>query len=281
MASFVFQMNKRNIDVCVISDLHLGTFGCQAKTIVSYLRSISPKILVLNGDIIDIWQFSKHYFPESHMQVIKEIFSLLSKGTKVYYITGNHDEKFRAYSDLELGYFSLTDKLLLEIDGKKVWIFHGDVFDATTKGSARMLAKLGGLGYDILILLNQMINWCLKMVGKEKMSFSKKVKSSVKKTVAWIGNFEDTASELAIEKGYDYVVCGHIHQPQIRQVTNEKGSVTYMNSGDWVENCTALEYCEKQWTIHTHLQHETIAKSGEKMVPNVIEDAISVLLQTA
>src|ERR1700743_1045722 len=141
-----------------------------------------------------------------------------------------------------MGKFSLSDKVMLEINGKKTWIFHGDVFDATTKGSAKLLAKLGGHGYDLLILINSFINWCLKAMGREKMSFSKKVKNSVKKAVAWIGDFEQTAAELAIEKKYDYVICAHKPQPQKRVIETKDGSVTYMNSGDWIENLTSLEY---------------------------------------
>ena len=174
-------MNKRNIEVLVLSDIHLGTYGCHAKELINYIRSVQPKVLILNGDIIDIWQFRKHYFPASHMQVIKEIFSLMSKGTEVIYITGNHDESMRRYSGLKMGNFQLADKYVMNIDGKKTWLFHGDVFDATTKGSAKIIAKLGGQGYDLLILLNRAINWLLKLIGKEKMSLSKKVKNGVKK----------------------------------------------------------------------------------------------------
>ena len=137
-------MTKRTLDVVVLSDIHLGTYGCHAKELVNYLKSISPQLLILNGDVIDGWQFSKSYFPTAHMQVIKEILDLLSRGTRVVYITGNHDEILRRYSDLALGNFQLTDKLVIEMNGEKTWIFHGDVFDATTKGSAKIIAKLGG-----------------------------------------------------------------------------------------------------------------------------------------
>ena len=245
-------MKRREVEVVVMSDLHLGTFGCNAKEIVDYLKSIHPQILVLNGDIIDGWQFKKSYFPVIHMQVIKEIMNLLSMGTRVIYITGNHDEMMRRYSDLQIGNFQLTDKIVMEINGKMTWIFHGDVFDATTKGGAKLLAKLGGQGYDLLIIINSVINWFLKLMGKEKMSFSKKVKNGVKKAVSWIGDFEQTAAELAIEKKYDYVICGHIHQPQKRVITTDKGSVIYLNSGDWIENLTALEYNNNDWSIYQY-----------------------------
>jgi len=122
-------MEKRALDVVVISDVHLGTYGCRAKELVAYLKSIHPNILILNGDIIDGWQFTKRYFPASHMAVIKEILNLITKGTRVFYITGNHDELLRRYADFQLSHFTLTDKLVLEIDNKMTWIFHGDVFD--------------------------------------------------------------------------------------------------------------------------------------------------------
>jgi len=243
-------MLNRKPEVVVISDIHLGTYGCHATELVSYLRSIDPKLLILNGDIIDIWQFRKRYFPASHMQVIKEIFSMMSKGTKVIYITGNHDETLRRYSGLEMGNLQLVDKLVIEINGEKTWIFHGDVFDSTTKGSAKLIAKLGGHGYDLLIVLNRAINWMLKSMGKDKMSLSKKVKNGVKKAVSWISDFEQTAAELAIENQYRNVICGHIHQPQIKSVNTPKGSVTYMNSGDWVENLTSLEYDKNGWRLN-------------------------------
>lgn len=249
-------MQKRIIDVVVISDLHLGTYGCHAAEIVNYLQSISPQLLILNGDIIDGWQFSKRYFPASHLQVIKEILNLLSNGTRVVYITGNHDEMLRRYSDIQLSNFQLVDKLVLEINGKMTWVFHGDVFDNTTKGSAKLIAKLGGHGYDWLILINRFVNWGLKKLGRPKLSFSKKIKNSVKKAVSWIADFEQTAAELAIEKKYDYVICGHIHQPQKRTIETKEGSVIYMNSGDWVENLTALEYHDKEWAIYQYNEKE-------------------------
>ncbi len=282
-------MNKRNIEVLVLSDIHLGTYGCHATELVNYLRSIQPKVLILNGDIIDIWQFRKHYFPASHMQVIKEIFSLMSKGTQVIYITGNHDESMRRYSGLHMGNLQLADKYVMNIDGKKTWIFHGDVFDATTKGSAKIIAKLGGHGYDLLILVNRAINWLLHLVGREKMSLSKKVKNGVKKAVSWIGDFEQTAAELAIEKDYQYVVCGHIHQPQIRTVKTDKGSVIYMNSGDWIENLTSLEYNNGEWEIYQYNEKEmTIPKADikvfkeENRIPilNIITDEVAVLFNS-
>jgi UDP-2,3-diacylglucosamine pyrophosphatase LpxH len=276
-------MIKRPVDVAVISDIHLGTYGCHANELLTYLKSISPQILVLNGDIIDGWQFSKRYFPVSHMSVIKEIFSLASKGTRVVYITGNHDEALRRYSDLSLGNFLLTDKFLLEIDGKTTWIFHGDVFDNTTKGSAKILAKLGGHGYDLLILLNRLVNFISKMLGKEKVSLSKKVKNAVKKAVTYINNFETTVAELAIEQKYDNVICGHIHMPAKKKIETTAGSVMYLNSGDWIENLTALEYTDKEWTIYQHdqsLAAAVVRPDKRKPELNVVAEEVSYYLNS-
>ena len=240
---------KREVEVVVLSDIHLGTYGCHAKELVAYLKSVSPKVLILNGDVIDGWAFSKRYFPNSHMAVLSEFFKMMKKGTQVIYITGNHDEFLRKYTDLSMGNLFLTDKYLLEIEGKKHWIFHGDVFDHTTSGSAKFIAKLGGMGYDWLILVNRAINWILEKFGKGKVSLSKKVKNSVKKAVKFIGDFEKKATEIAINNHYDYVICGHIHQPADKIWTTEKGSVHYLNSGDWIENLSWFEFDKGNWNL--------------------------------
>jgi UDP-2,3-diacylglucosamine pyrophosphatase LpxH len=275
-------MEKRSLDVVVISDLHLGSYGCRAKELVSYLKSIAPNILILNGDIIDCWQFSKHFFPPTHMQVIKEVMQMITRGTRVFYITGNHDEMMRKYSDTQIGNFTLTDKLVLEIDNKMTWVFHGDVFDNTTRNSAKFLAKLGSKGYNLLIRFNRLINFLLKLVGQERVSISKMVMAGVNKAVSKINDFETIAAELAIEKKYDFVICGHIHKPQKRVVENEKGKVTYLNSGDWVEHCTALEYKQNEWSIYEFDEKEfpLLHKAEVQPEVNVVTDEISFYISS-
>jgi len=241
-------MEKRNVEIVVISDVHLGTYGCHAKELLKYLKSIKPKTLVLNGDIIDIWQFSKRYWPETHMKILRKLMKFVAEGVNVYYLTGNHDELLRKFADMHLGTFHLQNKLILELDGKKAWFFHGDIFDVTMQHS-KWLAKLGAVGYDTLILLNSIVNSMLTFFGREKMSFSKKIKAKFKDAVKFINSFEETAAELAIENGYQYVVCGHIHQPEKRSVLAKDGEVLYLNSGDWVENLTALEYNAGNWEV--------------------------------
>jgi UDP-2,3-diacylglucosamine pyrophosphatase LpxH len=250
-AQTVKNEKKRKVDVVVISDVHLGTYGCHAAELVSYLRSVKPGMLILNGDIIDMWQFSKNYFPKKHMQVVKEIIKMASKGIPVYYITGNHDELLRKFTGFELGNLHLCNKLLLDLDGKKAWIFHGDVFDVTMQ-HAKWLTRLGAIGYDALILLNACTNFIMTRLGREKISLSKKIKNSVESAVKYINQFEDICADIAIRNQYDYVVCGHIHQPEIRTIRNNDGEVCYLNSGDWVENLTALEYHEGSWSLYQY-----------------------------
>jgi UDP-2,3-diacylglucosamine pyrophosphatase LpxH len=246
-------MAKRKVQVAVISDVHLGTYGCRARELNKYLKSIDPEILVLNGDIIDIWQFSKRYWPDSHMKIVQRVFKMLGNDTKVYYLTGNHDEMLRKFTDFKMGKLEILDKLVLNLDGKKAWIFHGDVFDITMK-NAKWLAKLGAVGYDTLIMINWVVNWFSeKILRKGKVSLSKKVKNSVKSAVKFIDDFEQTAIDIAIEKGYEYVLCGHIHQPAMREVKTEKGKTLYLNSGDWIENLTALEYNDGAWSMYQHI----------------------------
>jgi UDP-2,3-diacylglucosamine pyrophosphatase LpxH len=276
-------MNKRSIDVAILSDLHLGTYGCRAKEIVTYLKSISPQILILNGDIIDIWQFTKHYFPPTHVAVIKEILNLMTSGTRVIYVTGNHDEMLRRYSDLQSGQFQLTDKLVIEIDHKMMWIFHGDVFDNTTKGSAKFWAKMGSNGYAVLLGFNRFINKLMKFFGREKVSLSKKVMQKVNESIIKIDEFETLVAELAIEKKYDYVICGHIHQPQKRMISNKEGSVVYLNSGDWVEHLTSLEYYDNDWHIYKYEESKlkTInVKEMKRQVTDVMTDQIAIYLHS-
>jgi UDP-2,3-diacylglucosamine pyrophosphatase LpxH len=242
---------KREVDLVIISDVHLGAFGCHAKELLHYLRSIKPKMLILNGDIIDIWQFRKRYFPKSHLMVIRHLTGMIAKNTKVIYITGNHDELMRKFVKFNLGSFQMVNKLLIELDGQKTWIFHGDVFDITMQYS-KWLARFGSFGYDLLILLNSFTNFLLTSIGREKISFSRKIKHGVKRAVSYINKFEETAAGIAISKGYANVICGHIHQPEIRTISNAQGSVTYMNSGDWIENLSALEFHEGEWRIYNY-----------------------------
>lgn len=268
---------KRKVEVAVISDVHLGTYGCHAKQLLTYLNSINPKTLILNGDIVDIWQFNKRYFPKSHLQVIKKIMDFAADGADVIYITGNHDEMLRKFSGTKIGNISIVDKKVMTLDGKKAWFFHGDVFDASIQ-NAKWLAKLGGYGYDLLILFNRFVNWILVTMGKERYSLSKKIKNSVKRALKYISDFEEVATDLAIENGYDYVICGHIHQPKMIIKKNKKGETMYLNSGDWIENFTALEYQFKRWKIYNYKTDKRSAFFADEAIKTMdIQDLISAI----
>jgi len=232
---------RRRVQVAVVSDIHLGTYGCHARELLRYLKSIRPQVLVLNGDIVDIWQFSKNYWPPAHMRVVRYLAGLAAKGTKIHYLTGNHDELLRKFAGLKIGQFHLDNKLVLDLPHGRTWLFHGDVFDVTMR-HARWLARLGGQGYDLLILINRLANFLLDKLGRPRVALSKLIKERVKTAVAAVTNFEETAAAIAADEGYRYVACGHIHQPEIKEVTTARGPITYLNSGDWVENLTALEY---------------------------------------
>ena len=270
---------KRNVDIVVISDVHLGTYGCHAKELLLYLKSIKPKTVIINGDFIDIWQFSKSYWPKSHMKIIKHLINWISKKVKVVYITGNHDEMLRKFTGLKMGSFTIVNKPILILpDNTTAWFFHGDVFDVTMQHS-KWLAKLGAIGYDTLIIINRFVNFISENIFKKgKLSLSKKIKNSVKSAVKFINNFEQTAADIAISNKYEFVICGHIHQPEIKEIKNNHGSTMYLNSGDWIENLTALGYAEGEWSMYKFNKAEMadlkISKEEDELTTTQLYDEL-------
>lgn len=273
---------KRKVDLVVLSDLHLGTQGCQATELLKYLKSIRPRTLVLNGDIIDIWQFKKRFFPKSHLKVVKHLIGLASGNCTVYYITGNHDEMFRKFSGMRIGRLRMVNELKLELDGKMVWFFHGDIFDVVMQYS-KWLAKLGAIGYDGLIWLNTQVNWLIRMLEMEPVSFSSKIKKSVKGAVKFINTFEVTAATVAARKGIDSIICGHIHHPEMKDIKVDRAVVHYKNSGDWIENLTSLEYNKGVWRIFSFRKDYVEPTSEpdvefEKMIDMEVKDLFNNML---
>ncbi len=244
------ELKKRRIEIAVISDVHLGTSRCHAEELLAYLSSIRPKKLILNGDIIDGWEFDKRFFPPAHFRVIKKVFSMAANGTEVYYICGNHDEMLRKFNNHSMGHFHIRNKLLLNLDGKKAWIFHGDVFDLSLQNT-KWIARLGNRGYSILLKLNRVVNRWISKNGKPKISLASQIAQSPKAN-QYIADFKKTVTDLAIRNTYDYVVCGHIHHPGKEWFETDAGSCVYLNSGDWVGNLTALEYHFKRWKIYRY-----------------------------
>lgn len=251
-------MEKRKLDIAVLSDLHLGAYGCRAKEICRYLSTIDPAMLILNGDIIDAMQLPKQYWPKTHMQVVKQITSMLARGVKVYYITGNHDKAMRRFEHFTIGDFHIVHKLILHHNnGEKSWIFHGDTFDAIREHT-RWLTRLGTIGYALLNSLNGIQNFFRIRTSKESPSVSKKLKRSARFAEKYILPFKKTVCELAAHKNYRYVICGHLHRPEITEFNTKKGSVLYLNAGDWIENLTALEFRNHHWTLYEYAKDQTV-----------------------
>ena len=220
-----------------ISDIHLGTRGCNATMLVDFLRGIECETLYLVGDIIDGWRLSKGwYWPDAHNEVIRQLLKLAHRGTRVVFIAGNHDEMLRDYVGMTFGGIELVDEAIhVTADGRHLLVTHGDAFDGVVL-YARWLAFLGDKAYSILLRANVLFNAIRKQLKLPYWSMSAYIKRRVKNAVQYVCNFEEAVAHEAQARGLDGIVCGHIHYAEIRQI----GNVTYYNDGDWVESCTAL-----------------------------------------
>jgi len=232
-----------------ISDVHLGTKFAQADLLLNFLKHTESENLFLVGDIIDGWAIKRKFkWYQSHSNVVQKILKIAKKGTKVYFITGNHDEFIRPFVPLILGdSLEVTNELEYEaIDGNKYLITHGDFFDMVTM-TKKWLAVLGDYGYDLILHLNLVLMKIFKLFKiKTKWSLSKFVKDNVKKSVSFINDYENILSTYAKKNGYDGVICGHIHKAEIRNIND----IHYINCGDWVESCSAIvETFDGKWEM--------------------------------
>ena len=243
------QETIRKLDVSVISDVHLATLASKAKPLLQYLKSIQPQTLVLNGDIIDSWRFSRNYFPKAHLKVIRQLVKMIEKGVQIVYITGNHDDVFRKFNNTRLGNFSIVNQLELNQANQKVWIFHGDVFDHIIHHSP-WLAKFGAAAYGLLTVLNKMVNKVLRAFGGEDMILYKSMKDRILKEKKVLTNFEKAIGRAALSKNVDLVICGHTHIPVDKTISSENGQIRYINCGDWVEHFSAAECLDGNWSLN-------------------------------
>jgi len=220
-----------------ISDIHLGTRGCNAEMLIDFLDHVDSETMYLVGDIIDGWRLKKKFFwPASHNDVVWRLLKRARRGTRVVYIPGNHDEVFRQFSGLDFGGVEIRRKAIHETaDGRRLLVLHGDEFDAITMAH-RWLAHAGDAAYNILMALNRWLNAFRRTFGMPYWSLSKHAKAKVKKSVEFISHYEDVVAHAAGIRGVDGVVCGHIHTAEIRDIAG----IEYYNDGDWVEGCTAL-----------------------------------------
>ncbi len=218
-----------------ISDIHLGTKGCQAKKLLDFLKTHSADTLYLVGDIVDMWALSrKIYFPKSHVNVMKKILTL-SKNTTIYYVRGNHDEALDHFVPFDIGNIKVVkDVVHTTATGHRLLVCHGDKYDQVIQ-YAKWVAILGDIGYTILLKSNAWVNWIRRRFGFGYWSLSAYAKKTVKGVVSFIGDFEQAVIKDVKAQGFDGVVCGHIHQAEIKILDG----VWYINDGDWVESCTA------------------------------------------
>ena len=222
-----------------VSDLHLGTRFSQAEHFIDFLKQHECDNLFLVGDIIDGWSIKRKFiWLQSHSDVIQKILRKARKGTHVYFIAGNHDEFLRPFMPLVLGdSLEICNEVKYQAqNGKTYCVTHGDFFDSITM-TKKWLAILGDYGYDLLLYINHKLNFFRKLLGvRSRWSLSKYIKDNVKSSISFITDFESTLSQHAKHKGFDGIICGHIHKAEIRTIND----IEYLNCGDWVESCTAV-----------------------------------------
>ena len=220
-----------------ISDIHLGTPGCNADLLMDFLKSIECETLYLVGDIIDAWRLRKGwYWPPRHNDVVRRLLKMAKHGTHVVYVPGNHDEVLRDYTGLAFGDVTVAGEVIHETaDGRRLLVLHGDQFDSIVL-YAKWLAFLGDSAYEFLLKANRVVNFFRRRFGLPYWSLAAHMKKRVKNAVSFISKFEEVVARAAAERHVDGVVCGHIHHAEIRQI----GDILYLNDGDWVESCSAL-----------------------------------------
>ncbi len=228
---------RERLRAIFISDLHLGTPGCQAKALLEFIKANPSDYLYLVGDIVDGWQLRRRWFwPELHNQVVQKLLRRARKGCRIIYVPGNHDEFVRAFFGHQFGGIEVVDDAVhVTADGKSLWVTHGDRFDAVIQ-CAKWLAYLGDNMYELTLRLNSHLNHWRARLGLPYWSLSAYLKHRVKKAVMYVNDFEEAVAHEAKRRGHHGVVCGHIHRAEMRDIHG----VLYCNDGDWVESCTAL-----------------------------------------
>jgi len=263
-----------------ISDLHLGTPGCQAVALLDFLKQVDCDELFLVGDIIDGWQLRRSwYWPQAHNDVIQKLLRKARKGTRVIFVPGNHDEFARKYVEHEFGGVEVVSEWMhVTADGRRLWITHGDLFDGVIQ-CAKWLAYVGDSLYTFILKLNKHFNSMRARMGLPYWSLSKYLKHKVKRAVSYIGEFEVAVAKEARKRGADGVVCGHIHHAEMRDIDG----ILYCNDGDWVESLTALvEHPDGKleildWSSRHQHGKPVLPDDEEAVKPGVREPELAVL----
>lgn len=240
-----------------ISDLHLGTRGCQADELCAFLKSHTSDNLFLVGDIVDGWRLKKRwYFPQSHANVIRRILTAAKRGTNVYYVLGNHDEALRKFLqyDIDIGRIKVLNRYdYVAVNGKRYLVIHGDFFDKLMVDK-KWIMHLGDTVYDILVWVNIHFNRARMLFGMKYWSLSKWLKENTKQALNFIHKYEEHVAEYCRSKGYDGIICGHIHHAEIKNIDG----IEYMNDGDWCESATALlENEDGTWELYYNDKKDT------------------------
>jgi len=241
----------RHLNVAVLADVHLGTSASKAKEVLAYLDSITPDTLVLAGDFVDLDRIKHGKLKKDHLAVIRRVLNLAHTGTKVYYLTGNHDAKLRKFGNLALGNLHIRQELMLQFDGHKHYFFHGDRLDIAVKYKLS-LDGASGFWRKLIDFIDSTGIALKHLVGRQKWSLATELRTNPARAKAYSEIFERAATQLAISKGCDHVICAHIHQPKVERRTLENTVMHYLNAGDWVENLTALEYRFGKWDLYQY-----------------------------
>lgn len=243
-------MTAKYRTIC-ISDIHLGSRGCKAELLCNFLKHNTAETIFLVGDIIDGWRLRKRwYWPQEHSNVVRKILTAAKRGAQVKYIAGNHDELLRSWLHFipAVGNVQVVNRYdYTGLDGRRYLIVHGDMFDTLMHiSSGKILMHIGDWLYDIIIRLNDVWSRMRARLGLRYWSMSKWIKQNTKQAVSYVLNFEKLLADYCKTKGYDGIICGHIHTAEIRDIDG----IIYMNDGDWVESCTALvEHWDGSWEI--------------------------------
>jgi len=241
----------RHLNVAVIADVHLGTSASKANEVLNYLDSITPDTLVLAGDFIDLDRVRQSKLKQPHLAVLRRVLDLAHNGTKVYYLTGNHDARLRKFGNLALGDLHIRQELILQFDGHKHYFFHGDRLDIAVKYKLST-DRVNGFWRKLVDLSDRIAGKWKQVFGRQKWSLASEVKTDPTRAKAYVEVFERAATRLAESKGCDHVICAHIHQPKIVLKSIQGKVLKYLNAGDWVENLTALEYRFGKWSVYQY-----------------------------
>lgn len=225
----------KNIEYLILSDIHLGIKDSKCKELLKYFKKYKPKNIILNGDIIDGWSINRgSKLKKQHINIISELIKL-SNNVNIIWVRGNHDNFLNLFMNISLGNIKIVEDLIININNKKYYVFHGDIIDIfITK--YKWVSYIGSIGYDIVLFINRIYNRYRTYRKLKYYSISNKIKNTVKFATNYINNFEETATNIAISKKCDGVICGHIHNPKIEEINN----ILYINSGDWIENLSAV-----------------------------------------